>query len=176
MGTAQQCHELYWTNPGSNTPLERTTVRTLTSHLKNDPSGFECIRMCVYKQKSCVHVPNPSAWVAGGTRHKVDFFKRNLTRSNSVFFFLLEWLQYQEACLPYNLSIAGSGIVGFIPFPRVLAQYEIQIASSSIWTRVSGSISYDGTITPRASPWCLSVCMYVMIQRGDKVIGVGRFL
>ena len=41
------------------------------------------------------------------------------------------------------LPIAGGGIIGFIPFPRLLVQCEMQSASSRIWTRVVVSISYD---------------------------------
>ena len=37
----------------------------------------------------------------------------------------------------------GERIIGFIPFPRVLALFEMQTASSRIWTRVADSISYD---------------------------------
>ena len=33
--------------------------------------------------------------------------------------------------------------MGFIPFPRVLVQCEMQSVSSRIWTRVVVSISYD---------------------------------
>ena len=45
--------------------------------------------------------------------------------------------------MSYNLPIAGGRIIGFIPFPRVLVQCEMQSASSRIWTRVTVSISYD---------------------------------
>ena len=34
-------------------------------------------------------------------------------------------------------------MIGFIPFPKVLVQCEIQSALSRIWTRVAVSLSYD---------------------------------
>ena len=52
----------------------------------------------------------------------------------------------KERSLPYYEPIAGRKIIGFIPFSRVLALCEIKLASSSIWTRVAVSISYDDKI------------------------------
>ena len=49
----------------------------------------------------------------------------------------------EEPSLSYYLLIAGGRIFGFIPFPRVLVQCEMQSFSSRIWTRVAVSISYD---------------------------------
>ena len=49
----------------------------------------------------------------------------------------------EEPSLPYYLPIAGGRIIGFIPFPRVLVQCEMQSVSSRIWTCVAVSISYD---------------------------------
>ena len=49
----------------------------------------------------------------------------------------------EELSLPYYLPIVGGRIIGFIPFPRVLVQCEMQSVSSRIWTRVAVSISYD---------------------------------
>ena len=37
-----------------------------------------------------------------------------------------------EPSLPYYLPIAGGRIIGFIPFPRVLVQCEMQLALSRI--------------------------------------------
>ena len=48
-----------------------------------------------------------------------------------------------EPSLSYYLPIAWGRIIGFIPFPRVLVLCEMQSVSSSIWTRVAVSISYD---------------------------------
>ena len=45
--------------------------------------------------------------------------------------------------LPYYLPIAGGRIIGFIPFPRVLARCEMQSVSSRIWTCVAVSISFE---------------------------------
>ena len=49
---------------------------------------------------------------------------------------------------PTNLLLAGREIVVFVPFPRVLAQWEMKTASSRIWTRVAVFISYDGIHYP----------------------------
>ena len=45
--------------------------------------------------------------------------------------------------LSYYLPIAGGGIIGFIPFPRVLVLCEMQSVSSMIWTRIVVFNSYD---------------------------------
>ena len=67
----------------------------------------------------------------------------------------------EEPSLSYYLPIAGERIIGFIPFPRVLVQCEMQSVSSRIWTRIAVFISYGDndytagtskTTTPRAPP------------------------
>ena len=68
-----------------------------------------------------------------------QFFKRSLTGLNSEFSFS----KAEEFSLPYYLPIAGGRIIGFIPFPRVLVQCEMQSVLSRIWTRIAVSISYD---------------------------------
>ena len=88
------------------------------------------------------YLPNPSARAGYDTR---SIFKRCLTGLNSEFFLLLDLLPHQgwRTSLPYYLPIAGGRLIGFIPFPRVLVLCEMQSVSSSIWTRVAVSISYD---------------------------------
>ena len=49
----------------------------------------------------------------------------------------------KESSPPCNLSIAGKKLFGCIPFQRVSALCEIQIALSRIWTQAAVSISYD---------------------------------
>ena len=68
--------------------------------------------------------------------------KENLTGSNSVFSFPLTGCHtmVKESSQSYNLPISGGKIVGFIPFPMVLTQCEMQTASSRVWTWVSLSI------------------------------------
>ena len=75
-----------------------------------------------------------------------QFFKQSLTGLNSEFSFSkTSYLtKAEEPSLLYYLPIAGGRIIGFIPFPRVLVLCEMQSISSSIWTRVAVSISYDG--------------------------------
>ena len=85
---------------------------------------------------------NPSAWAGYDTR---SFFKRRLTGLNSEFSFSLTscLTKAEEPSLPYYLPIAGGGIIGFIPFPKVLVLCEMQSVSARIWTCVAVSISYD---------------------------------
>ena len=72
-------------------------------------------------------------------------FKWSLTGLNSEFSFSLTscLTKAEEPSLPYYLSIAGWRLIGFIPFPRVLALCEMQSVTSRIWTHVTVSISYD---------------------------------
>ena len=82
---------------------------------------------------------------SGRIWHKINLFKRSLTGLNSEFSFSLTscLTNVEEPSLPYYLPIAGGRIIGFIPFPRVLVQCEMQSVSSKIWTRVAVSISCD---------------------------------
>ena len=68
---------------------------------------------------------NPSARAGYDTR---SVLKRSLTSLNSEFSFT----KAEEPSLPYYLPIAGGRIIGFIPFPRVLVLYEMQL----VWSRI----------------------------------------
>ena len=71
-------------------------------------------------------------------------FKRDLTGLNSEFSFSYAFhTKVKEHSLSHYLLISGRKIFGFLPFPRVLALYKMQTASSRIWTRVAMSIIYD---------------------------------
>ena len=74
---------------------------------------------------------NPSARTGYDTR---SIFKWSLTGLNSEFSF--SWTgcltKAEEPSLPYYLPIAGGGIFGFIPFPRVLVLCEMQSVSFRI--------------------------------------------
>ena len=60
--------------------------------------------------------------------------------------------------------MAGGGIIGFIPFPRVLVLCEMQSVSSRIWTRVAVSISYDDNYYTTVTSWSsLSVTLYLCL-------------
>ena len=85
---------------------------------------------------------NPSARAGYDTK---SIFKRSLTGLNSEFSFSETscLAEAEEPSLPCYVSIAGGRIMGFIPFPRVLALCEMQSVSSRIWTRVAVSISYN---------------------------------
>ena len=58
--------------------------------------------------------------------------------------------------LPYYLTIDGGRIVGFIPFPRVVALWGT-VALSRNWTLVDESISYDSNQYTTALPPTLTV-------------------
>ena len=49
----------------------------------------------------------------------------------------------KEPSLHYYLPITRWRIIGFIPFSRVLALWELQTASSEIWSRVAAPIFCD---------------------------------
>ena len=74
-----------------------------------------------------------------------QLFKRSLTGLNSefTFFWTSRLTKAEETSLPYYLPIAWGGIIGFIPFPRVLVLCELQSVSFRIWTRLTVSIFYD---------------------------------
>ena len=92
--------------------------------------------------KVYTYLPNTSARTGYNAR---SIFKRSLTGLNSEFPFSKTscLTKAEEPSLPYYLSIAGGGTIGFIPFLRVLVLCKMQSVSSRIWTRVTVSISYD---------------------------------
>ena len=103
---------------------------------------------------------NPSARAGYDTRSN---FKRSLIGLNSEFSFSQTscLTKAEEPSLSYNLPIAGGGIIGFIPFPRVLVVCEMQSASSRIWTRVAASISNDDNhYTSGTSKNCFFNCSW----------------
>ena len=77
------------------------------------------------------YLPNPSARAGYDTR---SIFKQSFTGLNSEFSFSYTscLTKAVEPSLPYYLPIAGGRIIGFIPFPRVLVQCEMQLA----WSRI----------------------------------------
>ena len=85
---------------------------------------------------------NPSARAEYDTK---SISKRSLTGLNSEFSFSQTscLTKAEEYSLSNYLSIAGGRIIGFIPFPRVLVLFEMQLAWSRIWTHVVVSISYN---------------------------------
>ena len=90
----------------------------------------------------CMYLPNPSAQAGCNTR---SIFKWSLTGLNFEFSFSQTGYltTVKEPSLPYYLLIVEGRIVGFIPLPKELAQYEMQTDSSKIWTQVAMSISDD---------------------------------
>ena len=75
-----------------------------------------------------------------------SIFERSFTGLNSEFTFSEPSYQTKakEPNLSYDLPIAEERTVGCIPITKVLAVYDMQAASTRIWTRVSMSISQDG--------------------------------
>ena len=89
----------------------------------------------------------PCARAGCGTR---SVFKRIITDLSSEFSFSSTCCltKDKELSLHYCLPIVGARIIGFIPFPRVLVQCEMQSALTRIWTRIALSISYDNNRYP----------------------------
>ena len=92
-------------------------------------------------------------------QHKINFFKWSLTGWKSQLFFSYTtcYTKGKDPSLPYFLHINQRRIVGFIPFPKELALYELQTASSRIWTRVVMSIFYDN------NHYAMGMCVYIYI-------------
>ena len=99
-------------------------------------------KSCLYMICKRILFTNSSTRAGYDTR---SIFKRSLTGLNSEFsFYYTSCLtKAEEPSLSYYLPITGGRIIGFIPFPRVLVQCEMQSVSSRIWTCVAESISYD---------------------------------
>ena len=93
------------------------------------PVGFqlksEQLKVSLDSRDSFIYLPNPSARAGYDTR---SIFKRSFIGLNSEFSFSLTscLTKAEEPSLPYYLRIAGERIIGFIPFPRVLMQCEMQ--------------------------------------------------
>ena len=100
------------------------------------------VTLIVIFLKPYIYLPNTSARTGCYTRTS---FKRILTGLNSEFSFSENGChtKVKELNLPYYLHIARGRLVGFIPFPRILALCEMQTTSSRFLTRVAVSISYN---------------------------------
>ena len=70
-----------------------------------------------------------------------SIFKPSTAGLNSEFSFSLTGCQTKakEPSLPYNITMAGERIDGFMPFLKALAQSQMQTNSSWIWTQVANS-------------------------------------
>ena len=102
--------------------LNRVIEKKFFSNGLNDMYGKLEENVCIY-QPLC----------ACRMQYNVNFLKRSLTGFNSEFSFFETGcpIKVKELCLSYYLSIARWKIVGFIPSSRVLAVYDMQIATSS---------------------------------------------
>ena len=109
---------------------------------------YFCVLMCLCV---CVNLPTPA--------HEQDVtqcqFLSGVCCLNKA----------KEHCLPYYLFMAGGRIVEFILFPTLLAQCEIQTATSRIWTRVAVIISHDDIhyTTCASSCVCMYACRYLCV-------------
>ena len=74
-------------------------------------------------------------------RQKVSFYKWGFIGLTSEFSFNKTGCHTRAE---KSSPIAGGRTVEFIPFPRVLALYEMQTVSSRIWTLFAVSIFYNG--------------------------------
>ena len=109
-----------------------------------------------------------------------QFFKRSSTNLNSEFSF--SWTGYytkvKVPTLLHHLSIAGGRIIGFMPFQKVIALYEMQTASSRIWTWFVVSISYDDKHYPSSTleTWrnlMLGCCVTLRLLTGGEASQCG---
>ena len=113
-----------------------------------------------------IYLPNPSSWGGGNTRLN---FKRSLTGLNSEFSFFKTGYhtKVKESNLPYYLPIAGRRTIGFVPFQKILAQYEMLRPGFELFSPCQFPTIL--TITSRANPWiyiyiyiCVCVCLFVL--------------
>ena len=93
--------------------------------------------MCV-----CVYLSTSSVRLGCDTS---SIFKGDLTGLNSEFSFSSTGchMKVKKPCLPNYLPIVWGRVAGFMPFPGVIALYEMQTGSSRIWTRVTVFIYSD---------------------------------
>ena len=115
-------------------------------------SCFIMITLFYTWKKLWSYLPNLSTRAGYDT---MSIFKRSLTGFNSEISFSKTscLTKAEEPSLSYNLPIDGGRIIGFIPYPRVLVLCEMQSVSSSIWTRVAVSISYDDNNYTTGTSW-----------------------
>ena len=85
-----------------------------------------------YLYELYTYLPTPSL---GHVMTQGHFFKRSLTGLNSEFSFSETscLTKAEEPSLPYYLPIAGGRTIGFIPFPKVQAQCEMQSVTITPW-------------------------------------------
>ena len=73
-----------------------------------------------------------------------SILKKNSSGLRSDSSFLTGYLnKAKPPSLPNCFPIAGERIIRFVPFRRLLVQYEMQPISYRVWTRIDGFIYYD---------------------------------
>ena len=104
---------------------------------------YACVYVCLHIY---IYLPNLSEQAGCDTS---SIFKQSITGLNLEFSFFQTGChtKVKEISLPCFLLKAGERTVGIIPFSRILLPCEIETASSWIWTRVTGSISYCCILT-----------------------------
>ena len=137
----QSSHKMY----SNNIVNFQDSTTILNTHTKKSGNLSYAPRIYIYIY-IYIYI-NSSAQAGCDTR---SLFKRSVTECNflsGVFrvHLLLDWLPNKgwRISLSYYLPIVRRGIIGFIPFLRVLVRYEMQSASSKVWTCVVVSITYD---------------------------------
>ena len=128
---------------GIPTPLQRSSRCILQPQLTGQPekgiapflrTRCSCFWKGAFGGGRLPYLPPAAARAGYDTR---SILKRSLKGLNSEFSLSLNSCptKAEEPSLLYYLPIAGEGIIGFIPFPRVLVLCEMQSVSSRIWTR-----------------------------------------
>ena len=96
-----------------------------------------CVCVCVCVGCLCEYLPKP---FARGGCDTWSFINWSLSGFNSEFYFKMSC---RSKFKDLSLLIAGGRIVRFMPFPMLLALYEMQTSSTRIWTRYLRSIAYN---------------------------------
>ena len=141
----------------------------LHTHTRTHTQTCVCICMCVNTHrcfKRFIYLPTPPPELGATQGHFFSVeFNRFRFRVFLVLVFLLTIPRLKSLVWPIVLPIAGKKIVVFISFARVLALRETQTDPSWIWTRVAGSISFDGShYTTSASKEKWHKEMYLVTQ------------
>ena len=96
----------------------------------------------------------------------ISIFKQSFIGLNLEFpVFLIGYHTKVNAQSALHFTTNWRGIIGFLLFPWILALWEMQTASSRIWTRFVVSIFNKGKHYPRSLHICMCVseCAYVCI-------------
>ena len=94
----------------------------------------------IYKSNNYV-LTKPTAWAGCDTRSILSRVQQVWSQSFPSRLVVIPRSK-SSVCPPLYPWLEG-GIIGFIPFPKVLTVCEMQTASSRVWTQAAVSISHD---------------------------------